>query len=113
MSGPSVPIGVVGYFEFPQAWNPSAPCAILGLMPKRLSRDVNQAAFQMVRRSTGTETAPNVSASDISRVMAAMGSKGGKIGGKRRLQTMTRAERSAVAAKAAKTRWAKHKKDEI
>ena len=78
-------------------------------MPKRLSRDVNQSAFQMVRRSTGTEEKP--SASDISRVMAAMGSKGGKIGGKRRLETMTAEERSAVAAKAAKTRWAGHKKE--
>jgi hypothetical protein len=81
------------------------------LMPKRLSKDVNQAAFQMVRRSTGTETAPNVSASDISRVMAAMGSKGGKIGGKRRMVTMTPAERSAVAAKAAKARWARQEID--
>jgi hypothetical protein len=65
----------------------------------------------MVRRSTGTETAPNVSASDISRVMAAMGSKGGKIGGKRRMVTMTPAERSAVAAKAAKARWARQEID--
>lgn len=62
----------------------------------------------MVYRSTGTEDSPKVTSSDISRVMAAMGSKGGKIGGKRRMVTMTPAERRAVAIKAAKTRWSKN-----
>jgi hypothetical protein len=61
----------------------------------------------MVRRSTGTEDAPKVSASDISRVMAAMGRKGGKIGGKRRLETMTSDERRRIARQAAKARWGK------
>jgi hypothetical protein len=68
----------------------------------------------MVRRSTATEaTGANpakVSSSDISRVMSAMGRKGGRIGGKRRLVTMTPEERHKVAIKAAKTRWAKHRK---
>jgi hypothetical protein len=67
----------------------------------------------MVRRSTQTEpepTPPKVSRSEISRVMSAMGQRGGRIGGKRRLETMSAAERREVAAKAAKTRWAKHKK---
>ncbi len=66
----------------------------------------------MVRRSTQTDQEPNppkVSRSEISRVMAAMGARGGRIGGKRRLETMTAAQRREVAAKAAKTRWAKHK----
>ncbi len=66
--------------------------------------------LEMVRRSTA-ET-PKVSSSDISGVMAAMGRKGGKIGGKRRMETMSATERSAVAAKAAKTRWAKHRNSE-
>jgi len=86
-------------------------------MPKRLSNrptDINQAAFQMVRRSTATEDRQphprNISSSDISRVMAAMGRKGGKIGGKRRLTTMTPEQRREVALKAARTRWAKHRK---
>ena len=81
-------------------------------MPKRLSsdarpKDINQAAYQMVRRSTGTADPdlPKVSQSDISRVMSAMGRKGGKIGGKRRLVTMTPEQRRDVAAKAAKARW--------
>ncbi len=40
----------------------------------------------------------------ISECMAAIGRKGGQIGGKRRLKTMTKAQRSKVAAKAAKAR---------
>jgi hypothetical protein len=94
-------------------------------MLKRTSRtarpsDVNQAAFQMVRKSTGTDeesvhpVAPKkrakkaaVSDSEISRVMAAMGRRGGQIGGKRRLTTMTADERKDVAKRAAQARWSK------
>jgi len=80
-------------------------------MPKRLSRDINQAAYEMVRRSTATEHRephpPRVSSSDISRVMSAMGRKGGKIGGKRRMTTMTSDQRREVALKAARARWKK------
>jgi hypothetical protein len=50
------------------------------------------------------------SRSTISQVMAAMGRKGGKIGGKRRMDTMTREERSALGRMAVQTRWAKKKK---
>lgn len=41
----------------------------------------------------------------ISLLMAQLGKKGGKIGGKRRLETMTSEERRAVARKAARARW--------
>jgi len=41
--------------------------------------------------------------------MAAMGRKGGKIGGKRRMVTMTAEQRREVAQKAAKTRWDRRK----
>lgn len=41
--------------------------------------------------------------------MRKLGAKGGKIGGKRRLVTMTAAEREAVALKAATARWAKRR----
>jgi hypothetical protein len=68
---------------------------------------VNQAAFQMVARSVSE---PDSQRSEISRVMAAMGRKGGKIGGKRRLETMTPKQRSQVALKAAQTRWKRTKK---
>lgn len=82
-------------------------------MPKRISKnsqDVNQAAFQMVHRLTSNDepaTTVKVTRSDISRVMAAMGRRGGRIGGKRRLTTMTPERRREVAQKAAQARWAK------
>lgn len=86
-------------------------------MPKRLSKnsrpqDVNQAAFQMVHRATASEPdrPAKVTKSDISRVMAAMGRKGGKIGGKRRLTTMTAEQRHETAQAAAKARWDKSPK---
>ena len=41
--------------------------------------------------------------------MSAMGKKGGKIGAKRRMVTMTPEERSKVALKAARARWGKAK----
>jgi hypothetical protein len=95
-------------------------------MPNRISRprDVSQSAFEVVRHSTSEEaqaerpseiiievpkeTKP--SKYDISRVMAEMGRRGGQIGGKRRLETMTKAERTKIATKAAKTRWKNAKK---
>ncbi|MGB8768412.1 MAG: hypothetical protein WCC92_02270 [Candidatus Korobacteraceae bacterium] len=86
-------------------------------MPKRIrnSADVNQAAYQMVRRSTQTEDQPSrqprITRSEISRVMSAMGRKGGAIGGKRRLVTMTAEQRREAAVKASKARWAKHRKE--
>jgi hypothetical protein len=46
----------------------------------------------------------------ISQYMAKIGREGGKVGGKRRLQTMTADERRKVAIKAAKARWNKSKK---
>lgn len=80
-------------------------------MQKRISNrpsDVNQAAFLMVERSTAPAPTSRVrptSKADISRVMSAMGRKGGKIGGKRRLITMTPEERQARAFAAATARW--------
>ena len=79
-------------------------------------RDPNQLAAWTVAVSTGQIPAPEpsrpkLSASaapaNISEYMAAIGRKGGQIGGKRRLKTMTAAERHKVAAKAAKARWKK------
>lgn len=78
-------------------------------MQKRLSnpkrpRDVSEWAHQIVEEST-QETKPTPSI--ISKVMAEMGRRGGKIGGKRRLETMTAEERRQVASNAAKKRWSK------
>lgn len=45
----------------------------------------------------------------VSEYMATIGRKGGRIGGKRRLKTMTKEERRKAAAKAARARWGKRK----
>jgi hypothetical protein len=79
-------------------------------------RDPNQLAAWTVAVSTGQIPAPepelpkvtgSAPPASISEYMSAIGRKGGQIGGKRRLKTMTKAERSKVAAKAAKARWKK------
>ena len=44
----------------------------------------------------------------ISAVMRELGRKGGRVGGKRCLETMTPAERRARAVHAARARWARH-----
>jgi hypothetical protein len=74
--------------------------------PKR-SGDFNQVAQQLVREST-KEREPEpakVTRSEVSRVMAAMGRKGGKKGGKLRAERMTPEQRSDASAKAANARW--------
>ena len=43
----------------------------------------------------------------LSSYMTDIGRKGGKIGGKRRLETMSFAQRRAVGRKAARARWKK------
>ena len=74
-------------------------------------RDPNHLAKWVVEQSTGEippqeeKPAHIPSPADISSYMAAIGRKGGQIGGKRRLKTMTPEQRQKVAAKAARTRW--------
>jgi hypothetical protein len=55
----------------------------------------------MVQQTTEIEQ------TEISRVMSEMGRRGGRIGGKRRLETMTKEERRSAAVRAAKARWKK------
>ena len=84
-------------------------------MPKRVSKkrpppkDLNQSARHMVELTTGQADAAEPTAAEVSKVMAALGRRGGKIGGRRRLETMTDEERSAAALKAARVRWNKAK----
>jgi hypothetical protein len=78
------------------------------LKPKKKVRptDVNQLARHMVDVLTGqSDSTSEPTRDEVSRVMASLGRKGGKIGGKRRMETMTAKERSDVALKAAQTRW--------
>ncbi len=81
-------------------------------MPKRIKqpkrpRDVNQLAHHLVSVSTqeDSETIQPPTKAQISAFMAQLGRKGGKIGGKRRLETMTAKERSKISRMAAKARW--------
>lgn len=81
-------------------------------MPKRVKQtkrtaDENEIAFQLVQRATQEPEFPQPVPSSISEYMAQIGSKGGKIGGKRRLKTMTTGQRKKAAQKAAKARWSK------
>lgn len=88
-------------------------------MPKRISKnkskseDVNQTAFRVLQQTIAeSETkspGPEIDRALLSHVMAEMGRKGGKIGGKRRLQTLTAAKRKSIARKAANSRWKKTK----
>jgi hypothetical protein len=48
----------------------------------------------------------------LSAYMAKLGAKGGRIGGKRRLETLTQEQRSAIALRAVRARWQKEKSKE-
>jgi hypothetical protein len=79
-------------------------------MPKRISkkpRDANQTASAVVALATAEIMDDKIA---ISQIMAEMGRKGGKIGGKRSMDTMTPSERKKRAKRAAKARWAKPKR---
>jgi len=86
---------------------------LVDVMPKRTSKklDVVQNARRVVLESVGETEQVTVSKNLVSQVMAAMGRKGGKIGGKRRLETMTPERRSEVGKLAAQKRWGTKKKD--
>jgi len=84
-------------------------------MPKPLKqgsaeKDANELARRLVRLSS--EAAENLlpTKEQLSALMSRLGKKGGKIGGKRRMETMTSEERSLVAQKAANARWAIRRK---
>jgi len=79
-------------------------------MPKRISKnlkDTNEIAAAVFAASI-TDAPPNES-SVLSKIMAEMGRRGGKIGGKAAAANMTAKERKARAKKAAKARWKSHK----
>jgi hypothetical protein len=88
-------------------------------MPKRIRKqpepDMNQLAMNSIKVLTERANTPRpqpVPAHEpvskaVSRVMAEMGRRGGKIGGTRRAANMTQAQRSNAAALAANVRWAK------
>lgn len=76
--------------------------------PKR-SSDPNVLAHQLIREMTEKLEGPKVTEDEVSRVMAALGRKGGLIGGKKRALALSDGERTAIAQKAARARWSKRK----
>ena len=81
-------------------------------MPKRTRSTEKLDTVQNARRVflEAVESTETIELTIVQKVMREMGSKGGKIGGKRRLETMTDEQRKRSARKAAKARWAKAKK---
>jgi hypothetical protein len=82
-------------------------------MPKRIRKsrepDINQLVHRSIQKMIDAAETPKPAlvSPEVSRVMAEMGRRGGKIGGKRRAANMTEAQRSNAAALAANARWAK------
>jgi hypothetical protein len=72
-------------------------------------KDMNQLAQHLSRLMDASTRKDNdilpPTKAQVSMLMAELGRRGGKKGGKRRLETMSPEERSAVARKAAEARW--------
>ena len=80
-------------------------------MPKRKRNPEKLDDVQNARRVAmqAIESVETVQLTVVQQVMREMGAKGGRIGGKRRLETMTEEQRKRSARKAAKARWSKVK----
>jgi hypothetical protein len=85
---------------------PAKKAAKAGVQPKR-SSDPNLLAHQLIREMTEKLEGPKVTEDEVSRVMSALGRKGGKIGGNARAKSLTPERRRAIALKAARSRWDK------
>ncbi len=81
----------------------------LGCMPKRKRSSGKLDTVQNARR-VFLEATKTEELTVVQQVMREMGARGGRIGGKRRLETMTEEQRTRSARKAAKARWANAKK---
>jgi hypothetical protein len=82
-------------------------------MPKRTRKSTESLDTVQNARRVSLEAismSETVELTLVQKVMREMGAKGGKIGGKRRLETMTDEQRRRSARKAAKARWANAKK---
>jgi hypothetical protein len=66
--------------------------------------DLSQLPHHLARMTTDS-VADAPSDSDIQRVMAELGRRGGRIGGNKRAASMTPERRREIALKAARTRW--------
>ena len=71
-------------------------------MPKRSSRDVNEAAAHIVARATGDDPPKRKNPAAV-----ALGKLGGKKGGPARAKALSAKRRKDIAKQAAEARWAK------
>lgn len=79
---------------------------------KKLPKDPNKLAYEIVRLSTEDPTeAPREEKSAISKYLSEIGRKGGLKGGKARAEKLSAKRRKEIAKKAASTRWSK--KDQL
>ena len=81
---------------------------------KKLPRDANQRAFEIVRLSTEEADEPKVeetpaedTRSEVSKYLSKIGKVGGLKGGKARAKKLTPEQRRDIAKKAASSRWNK------
>ena len=71
-------------------------------------KNINQWTRHMVDRSTvEAQAPPAIPQAVLSAYMSALGRKGGQESGKRRMTNLSSAQRSEIAFKAARARWAK------
>ena len=81
-------------------------------MPKRIGKqlDVVQNAHRVGKESIERfEATQRVNPAMVSLVMAEMGRKGGKIGGKNRMESLGAKGRSKLGKAAVEARWAKYR----
>lgn len=74
---------------------------------KRPVKDVNVLAANIVQAATDQPDTLALAQDEISRVMAAMGRRGGLKGGKARAKALSAEKRRQIARKAARRRWRK------
>ena len=76
---------------------------------KKLPKDPNQLAYEIVRLSTEEpeEKPPSPEKSEISKYLSDIGRRGGLKGGPARAKKLSSKKRKEIAEKAAKARWSK------
>ena len=79
--------------------------------PKKRPTDVNKLAHILGKQSTDN-VVDFPSNDELSRVMSALGRRGGKVGGKARAERLSPEERRKIASDAAKKRWETKKKEQ-
>lgn len=72
-------------------------------------KDINQIAFDIVQRATGEIPKPEDQRTAYQKAAAEFGKLGGVKGGRARKKALSPTQRSQIARKAARARWAKEK----